>query len=118
MVDDEADQFFRGLLVGDQFAAAQKLGDATGLVHQWVLVELIKVDLEQRTTKGKSKLLTEYIAEYPELIEPKTGEPSCDLIYEEYHIRRGAGQPVTLSEYCMRYPKSAAALKRYQRTLD
>ena len=84
--------------------------------RRFVLVELIKVDLEQRTTKGKSKLLKEYVAEYPELIEPKTGEPSCDLIYEEFHIRRGAGQPVTLSEYCMRYPKSAAALKRLMGT--
>src|SRR4029450_8679916 len=45
-----------------------------------------------------------------------TGEPSCDLIYEEFHIRRGAGHNVTLSEYCMRYPKSAAALKRLMGT--
>ncbi len=84
--------------------------------RRFVLVELIKVDLEQRTTKGKPKLLKEYVAEYPELIEAKTGEPSCDLIYEEFHIRRGAGQPVTLSEYCLRYPKSAAALKRLMGT--
>jgi serine/threonine protein kinase len=84
--------------------------------RRFVLVELIKVDLEQRTAKGKQKLLTEYVAEYPELIEPKTGEPSCDLIYEEFHIRRGAGQNVMLSEYCLRYPKSAAALKRLMGT--
>ena len=84
--------------------------------RRFVLVELIKVDLEQRTAKGKQKLLTEYVTEYPELIEPKTGEPSCDLIYEEFHIRRGAGQNVTLTEYCLRYPKSAAALKRLMGT--
>lgn len=84
--------------------------------RRFVLVELIKVDLEQRTTKGKEKRLPDYVAEYPELIEQKTGEPSCDLIYEEFHIRRGAGQPVTLAEYCMRYPKSAAALKRLMGT--
>ena len=81
-----------------------------------VLVELIKVDLEQRTTRGKQKLLKDYVVEYPELIEQKTGEPSCDLIYEEYHIRRGAGQTVSLTEYCLRYPKSAAALKRLMGT--
>jgi len=84
--------------------------------RRFVLVELIKVDLEQRTTKGKEKRLPDYVAEYPELIEQKTGEPSCDLIYEEFHIRKGAGQPVSLAEYCMRYPKSAAALKRLMGT--
>ncbi|MCI0361168.1 MAG: serine/threonine protein kinase [Planctomycetaceae bacterium] len=84
--------------------------------RRFVLVELIKVDLEQRTAKGKEKRLPDYVVEYPELIEQKTGEPSCDLIYEEFHIRRGAGQAVTLSEYCMRYPKSAAALKRLMGT--
>ena len=84
--------------------------------RRFVLVELIKVDLEQRTTRGKAKLLKDYVVEYPELIEQKTGEPSCDLIYEEYHIRRGAGHTVSLSEYCLRYPKSAAALKRLMGT--
>jgi serine/threonine protein kinase len=84
--------------------------------RRFVLVELIKVDLEQRATRGKPKLLKEYVADYPELIEEKTGEPSCDLIYEEYHIRRGAGQAVSLGEYCLRYPKSAAALKRLMGT--
>ncbi len=79
-----------------------------------VLVELIKVDLEQRTTRGKQRRLEEYVAEFPELLE--NGEPPCDLIYEEYHICRGAGQDVSLSDYCKRFPKSAPALKRLMGT--
>ena len=75
-----------------------------------VLIELIKVDLEQRTTRGQTKTLEQYVIEHPELLE--NGEPPCDLIYEEFHIRRGAGLNVALSEYCSRFPKSAEALKR------
>src|SRR5436309_2184429 len=51
-----------------------------------VLVELIKVDLEQRATRSTLKPLEAYTSEFPELLE--NGEPPCDLIYEEYHIRR------------------------------
>jgi serine/threonine protein kinase len=79
-----------------------------------VLVELIKVDIEQRTARGKHRPLEEYVVEFPELLE--NGEPPCDLIYEEYHICRGAGQDVSLSDYCQRFPKSAPALKRLMGT--
>jgi serine/threonine protein kinase len=79
-----------------------------------VLVELIKVDLEHRTSRGTLRPLEEYIAEFPDLLE--NGEPPCDLIYEEYHICRGAGQDVSLSDYCRRFPNSAAALKRLMGT--
>ncbi|MEX2173455.1 MAG: serine/threonine-protein kinase [Pirellulaceae bacterium] len=78
--------------------------------RRFVLVELIKVDLERRTAKGTPKRLEEYAGEYPELLED--GEPPCDLIYEEFHIRRGAGHDVSLFDYCRRFPGSAAALQR------
>ncbi len=79
-----------------------------------VLVELIKVDLEQRAARGRPQRLEHYVAMYPELLE--NGEPPCDLIYEEYHICRGAGQDVSLTDYCRRFPKSAAALIRLMGT--
>jgi len=81
-----------------------------------VLIELVKVDLEQRTNKGAKKPLEEYTAAFPELLE--NGEPPCDLIYEEYHIRRTAGDNVSPSEYYRRFPKSAEALKRLMGTED
>ena len=79
-----------------------------------VLVELIKVDLEERAARGQPLALESYAAQYPELLE--NGEPPCDLIYEEYHICRGAGKNVSLSDYCRRFPNSAAALKRLMGT--
>ncbi|MCU0880442.1 MAG: serine/threonine protein kinase [Pirellulaceae bacterium] len=75
-----------------------------------VLVELIKVDLEQRATRDKLRALEDYVREFPELLEQ--GEPPCDLIYEEFHILRSIGKEVALTEYCQRFPKAAEALKR------
>src|SRR5262245_43095980 len=62
-------------------------------LRRLVMVELVKVDLEQRTTRGRAKPLESYMTDFPELLE--NGEPPCDLIYEEYHIRRTAGDSVT-----------------------
>jgi serine/threonine protein kinase len=84
-------------------------------VHRrMVLIELVKIDLEQRTGRGQPKPLESYTSEYPELLE--NGEPPCELIYEEYHVRRGAGMTVTPQHYFERFPRSAAALKRLMGT--
>ncbi len=84
--------------------------------RRMVLVELVKVDLEQRTQRGRQKSLEAYTTEFPELLE--NGEPPCDLIYEEYHIRRTAGENVAARDYFDRFPKSAAALRRLMGTED
>lgn len=84
--------------------------------RRMVLVELVKVDLEQRTQRGRQKPLETYSSEFPELLE--NGEPPCDLIYEEYHIRRTAGDSVAPRDYYERFPKSAAALRRLMGTED
>jgi serine/threonine protein kinase len=135
---DRLERFIASWEAGDEPALAEFLPDEPLNHRRIVLVELVKVDLEQRIMRGSiavtaapsssaapsarggsqpqstgvSKRLDQYLAEYPELIEPATGEPSCDLIYEEFHIRRQAGLEASLSDYCRRYPKSAEALKR------
>lgn len=82
--------------------------------RRFVLIELIKVDLEQRTTRKRAKRLEDYTREFPELLED--GEPPCDLIYEEFHIRRVAGEGVTSADYYSRFPRSAEALRRLMGT--
>jgi eukaryotic-like serine/threonine-protein kinase len=84
--------------------------------RRMVLVELVKVDLEQRTTRGRKKPVESYSADFPELLE--NGEPPCDLIYEEYHIRRTAGDSVAPRDYYERFPRSADALRRLMGTED
>ncbi len=68
-----------------------------GEIRRLTLVELIKVDLEYRwLSRGCPKRLTEYLAEFPELAD---GRVPCDLIYEEFHIRKQSGQEVSAEEY-------------------
>jgi serine/threonine protein kinase len=76
-----------------------------------VLTELIKVDLEYRWQQhGLPKTIEEYLAEFPELAE--AGKLPCDLIYEEYLIRRRTAQPPDGAEYLRRFPAQAEQLRR------
>ncbi len=80
-------------------------------LRRLTLVEMIKVDLEHRwQDKRWPKMLEQYLAEFPEL-KAEGGVP-CDLVYEEYHIRKQLGDDVTLTEYCDRFPTRAAELGR------
>ncbi|WP_254506912.1 serine/threonine-protein kinase [Anatilimnocola floriformis] len=80
-------------------------------LRKLALVELIKADLEQRSQVKDFKALEDYASEYPEVYEEDSQLP-LELICEEFHVRRAAGQSVSLDKYCTRFPKSAAALKR------
>ena len=112
----------------DEFLAAWEKGAGKGPqlgnflpaqpppLRRLVLVELIKADLEQRSKDGAvvslPKRLEEYAAEFPELLEAATKEPPVDLIYEEYHVRRAAGENVSLRDYVQRFPKSQEGLRK------
>lgn len=75
-----------------------------------VLIELIKVDLEQRLRCGAaSRDVEHYVDEFPEL----AGQPlPCDLIYEEFQLRKAAGQAVEPPAYYRRFPEQAEQLAR------
>lgn len=80
-------------------------------VRRLTLVELIKVDLEYRWREEQHRQLLEwYLDQFPDLREG-SGIP-CDLIYEEYHIRRQAGDTVEPEDYCARFPAQATELRR------
>lgn len=73
------------------------------------LIELIKVDLEFRWRDAATqKRVEEYFGEFPELEE----NLPTDLIYEEFLIRKHAGNPVTAESYLARFPVRAAELQR------
>jgi len=79
-------------------------------LRRLVLIELIKVDLEYRWTHLQPRSLEEYAAEFPELIGP-AGFP-CDLIFEEFQVRKRAGEAVYPEEYFSRFPDQANELRR------
>jgi eukaryotic-like serine/threonine-protein kinase len=89
-------------------ALAAHLPPEPGAMRQLTLIELIKADLEQRLRRGLVRRIEDYVAEFPELLSGS--EPPVDLIYEEFHIRRSAGQEVHVSEYFERFPGCRAGL--------
>jgi serine/threonine protein kinase len=80
-------------------------------LRKLTLAELIKADLEQRSQMRDFKPVEAYAEEYPEIRE-EDGSIPFELICEEYHVRRAAGEPVSLQEYCERFPAQASALQR------
>jgi serine/threonine protein kinase len=80
------------------------------------VVELIKIDLEQRHARGLWHPLEWYAEKYPQMLH--AGEPPCDLIYEEYHIRKAAGGEVDPQEYFQRFPNNREALARLLNCCD
>jgi serine/threonine protein kinase len=79
---------------------------------RWMgLLELIKIDLANRLAKPDfRKPLERYLEEFPELRGPQG--PPCDLVYEEFHLRRQAGEAVAPEEYYRRFPEASDRLQR------
>lgn len=71
-----------------------------------VLAELVRVDMEYAWTDGRPKRLDEYRQAFPELFD----DPAilAEVAFEEYRLRRLAGDAATPSEYRRRYGVSVA----------
>lgn len=82
-----------------------------GVFRRMVLIELVKIDMEYRRQRDCDVLrLEDYHERFPELARPD-GMPT-DLIFEEYHVRKSAGEHVDLKEYGQRFPQQAEAIIR------
>jgi len=80
-------------------------------VRRLVLAELVKLDLKHRYQRSaEPKPLEAYLAEHPELVGEEG--PACDLIYEEFRIRRLADPAVGIDDYDLRFPQQASMLAR------
>ena len=80
-------------------------------LRRLTLIEAVKIDLEYRWKEpARPKTIEQYVADFPELAGE--GDVPCDVIYEEFHVRHAAGEPVTLADYCQRFPGRAAELRR------
>lgn len=79
-------------------------------LRRLALVELIKVDLEYRWLHaGPHREIESYVDAFPEL--DRDGVP-CDLLYEEYHVRKQSGEKVEPNDYYERFPQQAGELAR------
>lgn len=85
------------------------LPDGPPPLRHMALVELIKVDLEYRWLHRRlPRTIEEYLADHAEL---KNSLPA-DVIYEEYHVRSKAGEPLYARDYLARFPDRADELQR------
>ena len=89
---------------------AEFVTDGPANLRRLVLLEIIKVDLDYRWSRGRQpRPVEDYLAAFPELA---LGGPPCDLLYEEYHVRKRAGDPVDPQDYLERFPGQADELGR------
>jgi len=72
------------------------------------LIELVKLDMENRWDRGERRLLESYVETFPEL--SVDGLVPQDLIYEEQHIRKQNGDAIEPGEYERRFPQQAKDL--------
>lgn len=66
-----------------------------------VLEELVRIDLEHHWRRGEPRWLEDYFHRFPELYE--TSAAIRTLAFEEYRLRRRAGEPVLADEYRARF---------------
>ncbi|MEZ6121675.1 MAG: serine/threonine-protein kinase [Planctomycetaceae bacterium] len=91
---------------------ADYLPGEPGLQRRQILIELIKIDLEMRhSDAGPVLKLEDYQDEYPEIVLPD-GMPA-ELIYEEFHLRKSAGDCVDVNDCLQRFPEQAAAIRQH-----
>lgn len=84
------------------------LPETIGPLRHMTLLEIIKIDLEYRWVHHSfPRTVEEYLADYPELAQD--GFP-CDLVYEEFHVRRQAGDEVDAVDFLERFPEHAEPL--------
>ncbi|MFN9720181.1 MAG: serine/threonine-protein kinase, partial [Planctomycetota bacterium] len=85
---------------------AEFAGSIETRLRPWLVRELIKLDLEYRWQRGLCRLLEEYEGDIPDLRELITSE----LIFEEYQLRKQAGDRVSPAEVFQRFPEHAESL--------
>ncbi len=83
-------------------------------LRRLVLFELIKIDLAYRWQHGgaatDARTLEQYASEFAGVIG-ETGLP-FDVVFEEFRLRKEAGEAVRVDEYVDRFPQHAVPLRR------
>lgn len=118
---------FEDLLTGclERFAEAGPVQSASQLrawlpeaesYRQFVLVELIKMDMAMMAEGGQIRLIDFYVSELPaELTE--TCIP-LDLVMEEIQLRKQLGQLASREEYARRFPQFESMLEHLHETKE
>ena len=101
----ELDDFIRGYEAawarGDRVELMAFLPEPGHPLRRSVLCELVRIDLEYHWTSGQPRPLDDYRNSYPELFRDQ--ESLGAITFEEYRLRRLAGEDATPAEYANRF---------------
>ncbi|MBX3419954.1 MAG: serine/threonine protein kinase [Pirellulaceae bacterium] len=81
-------------------------------VQRFVLIELVKRDMNSAAENGQVRLLDFYLPSCGKWLGPD--RIPIDLVLEELQVRRDSGQSPTLMEYQHRFPRWADALADFR----
>lgn len=87
------------------------LPDGERAVAQFVLCELVKLDMAAVAEAGGQPQLEPYAEAFPDLLP--IAEAPFDLVIEEYQLRRESGGDPKQAEYARRFPQHAALLEKF-----
>jgi len=103
------ERFVNAWEAGGPPSLAEHLTEVPETQQRLTAIELIKIDLEYRWLKRKEpRYIEAYLVELPFL----AADPPVDLLYEEFHIRRQAGETAGPNDLLRRFPNQAEELRR------
>ena len=91
-------------------AFAARLPAVGDPVRKLVLVDLVKIDLQQQWQRGARSNVESYLERFPEL--GAVQEPPVELIQAEFELRRQFDAPATFADLVQRFPTRAEELRR------
>jgi eukaryotic-like serine/threonine-protein kinase len=100
-LDEFVYAFERDCQSGAGRALKEYLPDRSDALYFPVLRELVRIDLELGWESNRPRGLEDYRTDFPELFEDATSLQ--EVAFEEYRLRRRAGQSPTPEEYSRRY---------------
>lgn len=101
----ELDEFIRAFEADYQNGLSVQLQDylpdPVHPLYRSILAELVRVDLEFRWSQGKGKRVEDYLSLFPR--SQVDEETLRGLAFEEYRLRRQAGEKPSPAEYLERF---------------
>ena len=99
-LDDFVEAFEIACATGGQPSVADYVPSADHPQRRETVVELVRVDLEYRWQAGRGPFVEQYQHLFPE--ELRTGSGLAQVAFEEFRLRRIAGEPVSRDVYRQR----------------
>jgi serine/threonine protein kinase/tetratricopeptide (TPR) repeat protein len=106
-LDDFIQKYEAAWARGDRLELTAFLPEPGHPLRRSVLRELVRIDLEYHWTSGQPRPLDAYRTTYPEVFDD---QESLDAItFEEYRLRRQAGEDASPAEYASRFGADVSA---------